>query len=209
MKVLEANTPPRYSPNPIQVSKDSSFYLSIGTAREGLQLLKWLLTQFHRRGRLYSEKELIVLWLLSEYFNSYRNKGWWKANELEFLKLKSLAQLSLCSGRMKDYQKYQEKILINQNILFSPRAFLGLPFNYLDRFLKVLNRKKRRRLKDLRRIGVGYRDKGTASKPSIDGSPRWSEVAVSEKIRKEESLHFGNFREWWETSTFFVNPKSL
>jgi hypothetical protein len=42
-------------------------------------------------------------------------------------------------------------------------------------------------------IGVGYRDKGTAKQPWIDGSPSWQEVASSPieslRIRKDEKVN--------------------
>lgn len=48
-----------------------------------------------------------------------------------------------------------------------------------------------RRAPECRRIGVGYRDKGSRRDPALDGSPDWREVASSlqeERIRYVESL---------------------
>jgi hypothetical protein len=37
--------------------------------------------------------------------------------------------------------------------------------------------REKKTLPQARRLGVGYRDKGTAKKPWLDGSPSWQEVA--------------------------------
>jgi len=54
-----------------------------------------------------------------------------------------------------------------------------------------------RKLPEARRIGVGYRDKGSRRDPAIDGSPDWREVAMStleDRIREVE-LFCGVVRE--------------
>lgn len=59
----------------------------------------------------------------------------------------------------------------------------------------------RRRLPEPRRIGVGYRDKGSRRDPALNGCPDWREVAMSTlelRIRDVE-FHTGKLR---EESTF-------
>lgn len=72
-------------------------------------------------------------------------------------------------------------------------------------------------------IGIGYRDKGTARKPEIDGSPRWQEVAshVSTLEYKKEELSndirssktgleaFGKLEEFLEVSAKLKRSTSV
>jgi hypothetical protein len=203
METLSGSNPPRYPPNPIQVSKEVTFHLRIRSAKEALTVLKWLLTKFYRNGKEYSEEEIIVLHLLAEYFNSYRNKGFYNSNGLEFLKLRALARITILDPERRDSaQRSIEKLLLAQDILFSPRAFLGLPLKSCRQLLGRRNRRlERKPTGEPRRIGVGYRDKGSTTQVYIDGSPQWGEVATSDLVR------FGLLREvpeeWWRVSHFF------
>jgi len=201
MTEIEANTPPRYSPNTMLVSKDDFLSLRITSGRVALLLTRWLLTKFYRSGKKYSSEELAICYLLDAYWNSYRNKGFFLKNERQFLKLRLLMRYSCVSRELEQHEKRQEKLVLSQNVLFSPRAFLSLPEDFAMRFLKRNNLRLRSPHPEQRRIGVGYRDKGTASRPSYDGSPRWKEVAVSKENRREKLVPIC----WWEVQRFLIS----
>jgi hypothetical protein len=201
MKDNEANDPPRYSPKTMRVSKDDYFSLRIPSGRVALQLTRWLLTKFYRSGRKYSTEELAICYLLDAYWNSYRNKAFFLKNETQFLKLRLLMRYSCIPRELEKHEKVQEKLVLSQTVLYSPRAFLSLPEEFAVRFLSRTNLKHRSPHPELRRIGVGYRDKGTASVPSYDGSPRWKEVAVSKENRREKLVPIS----WWEVQRFLIS----
>lgn len=204
MESKKGRTPPRYSPNPMQVDRHKTFRLKISSGLEGLKLTKWLLTKFYRSGKQFTEEENCIAHLLAEYWNSYRNKAFFQKHGLEFLKLRTLFRMAMTPGRLEPWEVYSEKLILSQFVLFSPRAFLSLPPSFASSFLKSDNRQLRRPCPPPSRIGVGYRDKGTALKPSKDGSPCWKEVAVSQKMRERD---YFSASEWWESSEF-LNPRS-
>jgi len=200
-------TPPRHLPNTMQVSKDRSFRLKVSSGLEGLKLTKWLLTKFYRSGKQFTEEEYCLVHLLSEYWNSYRNKGFYTNHGQEFLKLRALMRLAVKPGKLEPWEVNSEKLILSQNVLFSPRAFLSLPPSFASSFLKSDNRRLRKPAPEPSRIGVGYRDKGTAQTPSTDGSPCWKEVAVSQESRERD---YFSAPEWWEVGSFLLPapPKS-
>lgn len=198
--------PPRQPPNTMRVSKYETFSLRIPNGLTALQITRWLLTKFYRSGRKYTEEESNICYLLSEYWNSYRNKGFFQKHQLELLKLRSLMRLSLVSRELTQPEKVSEKLILSQRCLYSPRAFLSLPSDYAQKFLSVRNRKLNARPPEPRRIGVGYRDKGTAQDESIDGSPSWATVASHPLYRNK----FSDEVEWWQVTKFLLPqpPKS-
>lgn len=201
MTEIEANTPPRYPPNPMLVSKDFSFYLKVKAPLEGLRVLRWVLTQFYKSGQKFDPEMKEVLFLLSEYFNGYRNESFYIAHGIEFLKLKTLARIAI-KPTLERNEVAVQRLLLSQGTLMSPRLLLSFPADYHRQFLATFNRSIKADHPEQRRIGVGYRDKGTASIPSNDGSPRWGEVAVSFQVR------FGLIRSkpetWWRLERFFL-----
>lgn len=204
MSEKTANTPPRHSPNPMRVSKDDFFSLRIPSGRVALLLTRWLLTKFYRSGRRYSDEEKATCYLIGEYWNSYRNKGFFLKRELEILNLRLLLGLSLKSGKLERHEEKQEDLVLQQKVLFNPRAFLSLPREFARGFLLRVNLRLRKPHPELRRIGVGYRDKGTARFTDKDGSPRWEDVAVSpeNRVRRLEP------KRWWEVTEFLIPESS-
>lgn len=197
-------TPPRHSPKTMLVSKDDTFSLKVPSGKVALLLTRWLLTKFYRSGRKYSDEEKAICYLVAEYWNSYRNEGFYQKNQLELLKLRQLMRFSLKPGKLGRHEEVQEKLILQQTVLFTPRAFLSLPGDFGRGFLLRKNRKLARPHPELRRIGVGYRDKGTARDSAIDGSPRWEDIAVSPSSR------YGSLegKSWWEVSEFLI-PERL
>ena len=198
MEEKTSRTPPRYSPNTMLVSGEDTFSLRIPSGKAALLLTRWLLTKFYRSGRKYCDEDKAICYLVAEYWNSYRNKGFYSKYELELLKLRLLFKLSLKPGKLEAAEKNQEILVLNQKCLLNPRAFLSLPESFARRFLSRKNRRLKRPHPELRRIGVGYRDKGAARFSSIDGSPRWEDVAVSLTSR----MVILESKRWWEVTEF-------
>lgn len=175
-------TPPRYPPNPMQVSEHKTFRLKIATASEALLYIRYLMTEFYANGRKWSTSlEENSFFLAGEYFTGYSNGGFYDKHELDFLKVRSLARIVYHRGQgeLPAHEEAAEKLLLSQRVLLNPRAFLGLKRRFRGGFLRVTNRQLRGKCPEPRRIGVGYRDKGTAQNPPYDASPGWQEVAVS------------------------------
>lgn len=204
MKRNLGRTPPRYSPNPMQVSEFDTFSLKLKTGFQALQYLRYLLTSFYANGQQFaSQQDEASFYLVGEYFEHYRNPGFYQQHALEFLKLRMLARLvrTRLSRELLRHEREQQKLLLAQRVLLNPRAFRGQKHQWEGGFLHVNNRRLKRPSPEPRRIGVGYRDKGTAGDPSYDASPSWQTVAVSEKVR------YGVIRSrspsWYDQIEFF------
>jgi len=61
-----------------------------------------------------------------------------------------------------------------QSIRTQYGKFYQLSKEYSELYSKI------RKVREVRRIGIGYRDKGTRKDPAKDGSPSWQEVALHE-----------------------------
>lgn len=206
MKSNLGRTPPRYPPNPMQVSEHKTFRLRVGSPSEMMLLIRYLMTTFYARGKQWtSELDEVTFILAGEYFTGYRNEGFYSKHELDFLKVQSLARIVLARsrGELPRHLEAAERLLLAQKVLLNPRAFRGLKQRFEGGFLRTTNRLLKRPCPEPRRIGVGYRDKGTAQTPSFDGSPSWKEVAVSRSRR--HPMAFGIFRSprWYDEVKFF------
>lgn len=207
MEVIGGRHPPRHPPNTtLKVTEYDTFHLRLKCASEGLRALRFLLTSFYSRGKNWEETELVALFEISEYFNSYRNKAFFDKHGVEFLKLRTLARLSVLNRELTSTERAQEKLVLAQQVLFNPRAFRSLKALSPNRLLGRLNRRLKRPHPEPRRVGVGYRDKGAATDTAIDGSPRWTDVAVSPQVRF--GLLSKPTEEWWALGTFFGLPSS-
>lgn len=185
-------TPPRYSPNPMQVNEHKTFRLKIKTPRDGLLLFRYLMTAFYHNGKKWTRPEdEASFYLVGMYFEELRNPGFYQKHELDFLKVSTLARVVLArsQGVLPPHLRAQENLILRQRVLLNPRAFRGLEHRFKGGFLHVENRQlKTRQCPEPRRIGVGYRDKGTAQNSATDASPGWKEVAVSSKNRNEHAF---------------------
>lgn len=74
----------------------------------------------------------------------------------------------------------------HRGFLLSPHEYFGLKFG-LFRTLELKIRILRIELRKVqqRYVGVGYKDKGSSRKVSLDGSPPWGEVCSDYRIRKK------------------------
>lgn len=175
--------PPRCPPKTIfEVSKDLTFRLKLKNPNEGLTLLRYLCTKFYARGQTLLKDEEILWYLVLEYFRDLRNvplgQQYMKAIELQSLFALSRLWGTFRCSEYPTWAKAQVNILRRNAGLLSPRAFLGVEKQFtVGRFIKRDNRNLGTDPQPPRRIGVGYRDKGTAAIPHQDGTPRWQEVA--------------------------------
>jgi hypothetical protein len=189
--------PPRYLPKTIfEVSKDQTFRLKLKHPNEGLVLLRYLCTKFYARGETLLKDEEIIWYLVLEYFRELRNvtlgAQYFSSTELQSLFALSRHYATFRSSEYPRWALAQIAILKRNAGLLSPRAFLGMQKQFeVECFVKRDNRNLRPEPQPLRRIGVGYRDKGTAAIPHQDGTPRWQEVAGKAIAECPIKEHYG------------------
>ena len=163
------------------------------------------MTAFYHNGQRWSsELERNSFFLAGEYFTYYRNPGFYRKRELNFLKVRSLARVirEKERGDLPPHLKATERLLLSQRILLSPRVFRSLQHRFEGGFLRVDNRQLRGKCPEPRRIGVGYRDKGTAQDPQYDASPGWKEVAVS-RLNRLPLGSLADIKRWYTDLRFF------
>jgi hypothetical protein len=102
--------------------------------------------------------------------------------------------------KLPDWAEAQLRILVkNKGTIMSPRAFLGVDNMWkLTDLVKVHKLKREKNPPPPRRIGVGYRDKGSCRDESIDGTPLWQEVGQQKSFglvdRPNAVLDYNVFR---------------
>lgn len=136
-------------------------------------------------------KEVVVLFdnllwlqLKAEKDPDFKNKFGITLKVLAYL----LKRMDFNVIQAEDIEKLSEKFRSNlKHFGLAQRNFkqpLIQQWRYVDvRPSKPLG-KEVKTLPPSRYIGIGYRDKGTAKKPWIDGSPSWQEVAMRTKEDK-------------------------
>jgi len=162
------------------VSQELFFRLQVKSPNQGLTALRFLLTKFYVRDQRLSKNEEALLYELVEYFNNLRNPSFFESQGIKWLTLQRLTSLLLKFRNVEypSYAKAQVSLLLRNNSLMSPRAFLGLAKNFEPlSFLKRLNRLTMKQSSTKKFIGVGYRDKGSARIESFDGNPSWQTIA--------------------------------
>jgi len=156
-----------------------------GTIREQFNAWKFLLSKLVYEGfESLSEKEIHCLYLLKVRLTSVRDMSWIVQNFNSFKLTKRIFgafQNMVQSGRCRNFW--------NQEILKNPFFSQGLltPCDYFGRrtffnvktVLRRVNLALKKKPRQPNRIGVGYRDHGTARDVAWDGSPTWQEVAVA------------------------------
>jgi len=171
----------------MEVSKENNFRLVIRRPSEGLRLLSYLLTKFYARGQKLEADEEVTLDLVLEYFRTLRNaqfseKIFCPNSPVGTLFSLSRLWLTFRDSEMPPWAQNQKNILIKSKFLLSPRAFLSeMNQIVIKNFIKLNNNRLRRSPRPPRRIGVGYRDKGTASISSLDGTPSWQTIGSTLK----------------------------
>lgn len=159
-----------------------------GSDREIGMNVRYILSKYSYEG--ITEEEYRNLWEGTIYLLRKYGRG-------EVAGLKAI-QLSLLAdnlryinpnGRPKGGRKFLTVDPILTKVILSPHAYYGLrgqadSMSRVGFLVKILTK---RRYAAQSRIGVGYRDKGTARKPHWDGSPGWQEVAASGKVSEQMS----------------------
>lgn len=161
--------------------------ISISRRARRITLQRYLLSKLVYEKYEFTASDLLALYL---------NQLWLEqkcAHDSGFLQ-KFGKTLEVLSSLMKEInfrtdftdralRRFQSRIKENlEDFIFPRRNFAQISILYrgfvqpIDPTLKTLERKSKKLSK--RRIGVGYRDKGTLKNPAVDGSPSWQEVAT-------------------------------
>lgn len=178
MKKFEANTIAPAAPLPtiLEVSKLKSFRVAISSVNDALQGLLSLIYKFYIQRDRLTEVDLVFLTEARLYIQKYENNVG-LLTQMRWMKTKQLVRIMLTFDSVAELPRWaeaQRRILFRE--YYSPRTFLSIKKKPED-FIKVRNRAHETKLHLKRYIGVGYRDKGTASIPSENGSPSWQTVA--------------------------------
>ena len=78
-----------------------------------------------------------------------------------------------------EFLRHLEGSLSNGRGYFSASNYFGIKFERKKLYELFLKTRFPQRFPQKRHIGVGYNDKGTAKDSATDGSPHWTEVAMS------------------------------
>jgi hypothetical protein len=149
------------------------------------QSWKYLLSKLVHEGfASLEESEVYALYLLHDRLSTVKDRGWvgkyfnWFSRSV---KLFNYFTLYL-------NQRESPKVLFDEvakNSFFSSGLFSACAYFGRRTFFNVMNVLRRKNLnlrkksREPNRIGVGYRDHGTARNPALDGSPSWEEVATA------------------------------
>jgi hypothetical protein len=162
----------------------SIFWDLRGTLRTQTHAWKFLLSKLvYEGGDSLSEQEEFVLWLLHDRLSTVRDRGWIEKNSVWFETTKRIFNYFTLYTRSRDRMVWFNTVILNpffSGSLFSACAFFGRRtfFNVKD-VLRRINLESRKTSRPPNRIGVGYRDHGTARDVAFDGSPSWQEVAIA------------------------------
>ena len=192
MREFSRQRPRPVAPEPTRrVSVDFRVPKKLSVIRQTVRLLSYKLA---RSIRLSPVEQSVIYILLAEVKESKLRLEYLRLLERDLLLLNSLLLLSLESDPSESWVKTRMSILRVQTL--SPRAVGGIDEkSILKEWFSYL---RPRRLIPTRFIGVGYKDKGHRRIPAFDGSQSWSEVACSERMRKEATAS-NPPTYWWNT----------
>jgi hypothetical protein len=197
MDSMQGRTPPRCPPNPkLTVSKEKTFRLQVRNTSEVFTALKFLFTKFFARGEDLSDLEHVLVDLLLAHLASIRSAQFGRQllASVELQRILVLGRLynTFRGEALPSWAQAQVGVLAKQRTFFDPRAFLGVEKIFTaDNLIRVDNRLLRRAPRPPRRIGVGYRDKGTTQPLHIQGSPGWKYAVGNQPTTLKE--------QWQET----------
>jgi len=161
--------------------------IKISGPNRGLLFMRFILSKFFR-GLEPTDYDYVCLAQLLDYFSMSQNYTWFKDHELDFLTTRNAARIIVqLHNRLPSVAEVNQLRIFRSRVVLNPREFLGL-FNAFrtEDFIQVENLKIKKKKKQKRFIGVGYRDKGNTQIPSRDGSPHWKEVAAQDPFDVEE-----------------------
>lgn len=128
--------------------------------------------------------EIHALYLLHDRLSTCKDRGWVEKHFNYFTKSVNLFNYFTLYLKQRDNPKVEfdrvaKNPFFNHGIL-SPCAYFGSrTFFNVKKVLRRINLALRKSPRPRNRIGVGYRDHGTARDVAFDGSPSWQEVAVA------------------------------
>jgi len=167
----------------MEVSKDVFWDLK-GNLRLQTQFWKFLLSKLVYEGKdsLGIEEEF-VLPLLYDRLSNCTDRGWVRKYYDWFEQTKRIYSFFTLYQRQRDTFRGSWKVVKDpffSGSLYSACAFFGRrTFLNVRMVLRRINLKLKKRPRPPNRIGVGYRDHGTARDVAFDGSPSWQEVAAA------------------------------
>jgi hypothetical protein len=192
METNQSSTPalhPPIAPSPLEVSKDHGFELRLREPTKVLFLIRYFLTKSVWRGeelQSWEEAALHLLWVQYEGCQDPYHIG---KNVMQWLAAKQVFKIWKENAVQTNWGQATLRLLHkNCSFFLSPRAFLSQEISSSE-VLKRINRALYRKPRPPRRIGVGYRDKGTARQRHHDGSPSWEDVVAGspDEVRKRDT----------------------
>jgi len=180
---LQTTGPKATIRNGLEVSKDVFWDLK-GNLRLQTQFWKFLLSKLVYDGKdSLSEQEIFALHLLHEKLSRCTDRGWVEKYFNWFESTKRLFQYFTQYQRARDKFPWSQQVVENpffSDGLYSACAFFGRrTFLNVRMVLRKINLRLKKPPRPPNRIGVGYRDHGTARDVALDGSPSWQEVAAA------------------------------
>jgi hypothetical protein len=130
------------------------------------------------------EEEIHTLYLLYDRLSTVKDRGWVEKYSNWFCSTVSLFNYFT----LYLSQRESPKVLFDevaQNSFFSGGCFSACAyfgrrtFFNVKNVLRRVNLNLRKKTREKNRIGVGYRDHGTARDVAFDASPTWQEVAAA------------------------------
>lgn len=104
--------------------------------------------------------------------------------------LKEFQRVKIFPFQIKEITKtkYQEKL---QSVIYDERSYFRIKGQNRNKDFRLVFKDTilPRRTPPKAYIGIGYKDKGSRREPSLDGSPKWQEVATF-NANKEAELEF-------------------
>lgn len=181
-KSEQTDHPDSHDPRNLRVSTWDSFELRKTSPREGLLLLKMLLSRVVWEGpQTLSQRDLALVVLVYDNLRTVKDLNFqlvfrrWVVETTLFLHQRSFLDCFTSSHSPAAVSEASRKGAIG-----TLHAFYGwFRLFRVGTYLRTVNRRFRRPTPPKRFIGVGYRDHGTAGSPSWDGTPGWQEIASS------------------------------
>lgn len=169
--------------NGMEVSKDVFWDLK-GNLRLQTQFWKFLLSKILYEGpNSLTVQEEFVLPLLYDRLSNCKDFGWIESKFNWFEQTKRFYNYFRLFLNNRDTFPWSQEVANNpffSGSLYSACAFFGRRTILNVRMvLRKINLRLKKRPRPPNRIGVGYRDHGTARDVALDGSPSWQEVAVA------------------------------
>jgi hypothetical protein len=165
------------------VSKNISWELR-GNLRIQTQVWVFLLSKLVYEGKdSLSEREILALFLLKDKLSTVKDKGWVEKYFNWFEQTERIFSYFTQYLKRRDIFPWCQRVIEDpffKGSLLSACAFFGRRTHFnVKCVLRKINRSLKKNPRPQRRIGVGYRDHGTARDVALDGSPSWQEVAAA------------------------------